>query len=69
MIMTIDEARKAMGKAAAKYTDAQIDEMINTMSFLADMAIDTWLAKTPEERKKFTEQYKKPMDTNEKAKK
>lgn len=59
MIITIKETRQLMGKNADKYTDEQIVETINTMDFLADMAIDVWLAKTPEERKKFKAEYKK----------
>lgn len=59
MIITIKEARQLMGEKADKYTDEQLVEVINTMGFLADMAIDVWLAKTPEERKKFKAGYKK----------
>lgn len=59
MVITIKEARELMGKNADKYTDEQVEEMVNTLSVLSDLAIDSWLAKTPEERKKFKEEYKK----------
>lgn len=59
MIITIKEARELMGKNADKYTDEQVGDMINTLALLADLAIDSWLAKTPEERKKFKDEYKK----------
>ncbi len=57
--MTIQEARKLIGKNHTKYTDDQIQEIIYTFSALSDMAIDSWLAKTPEERKQFSQQISK----------
>lgn len=54
MIMTISEARKLIGAGHVKYTDQEIEEIINTFSVLSDIAIDSWLTKTPEERKQFS---------------
>lgn len=51
--MTIEEAKNALGKSAHKYTDAQIEESINTLEFLANIAIDAFLKLSLEEREKF----------------
>ncbi len=64
MVITIEEARKLLGKASSKYSDQQVEEMINTLSLLSDLAIDSWLAKTPEERRKFKEEYIKNARQN-----
>ncbi len=53
MIITVQEARKLIGKEHTKYTDEQIEEIIYAFTALSDMAIDSWLAKSPDERKEF----------------
>lgn len=58
MIISIEEARKLIGKEANKYTDEQMAEMVNTLAVLADLAIDSWLAKTPKERKQWIKKNK-----------
>ena len=58
MIITIEEARKLIGKKHSKYTDEQIAEIINTLYAVSDLAIDSWIAKTPEERKQFAQKLK-----------
>ena len=45
MIISIAEARKLMGKTSSKYSDGQIEEVINIFEFMADMAIDCYLIK------------------------
>ena len=65
-MMTIEEARKLIGKGHTKYTDQQIEEIIGTLSVLSDLAIDSWLAKTPEERKQFSQQLKEKDKNNTK---
>lgn len=45
MIIPITEARELMGKANTKYSDSQIEEVINIFEFMADMAIDCYLIK------------------------
>ncbi len=69
MIITIKEARKLIGKEHSKYSDDQIEEIIYTFSALSDMAIDSWLAKTPEERKQFSQQLSKENKKTKKASK
>lgn len=56
--MSVPEARKIMGKKVDKYTDEQMKEMIGTLTVLADLAIDSWLAKTPKERIEWTKKHK-----------
>lgn len=51
--MTINEARKVLGKDGNDLTDEQVQEYINSASILAEIAIDTFKEMTPEERKKF----------------
>ena len=58
MTISVEEARKVMGKEASKYTDNQMVEMVNTLTVLADIAIDSWLAKTPKERKVWAKKHK-----------
>jgi ABC-type iron transport system FetAB ATPase subunit len=53
MIITIKEARKLIGKGDAEYTDQEIEEIIYTFTALSDVAIDSWLTKSPDERKEF----------------
>ena len=45
MIISVVEARELMGKVNAKYTDSQLEEVINIFEFMADMAIDCYLIK------------------------
>lgn len=45
MPVTIAEARKIMGKDAQEYSDTQLEEVINLLTVLADMAIDSFVAK------------------------
>lgn len=45
MIISVEKARKIMGKSNKKYRDEQIEEVINIYDFLADMAIDCYLIK------------------------
>lgn len=40
MAISIERARRLIGKEAKKYTDEQIEEIIRTFTVLADMAID-----------------------------
>lgn len=58
MLITIEEARKLIGEGHTKYSDEQIEEIINTLYVISDLAIDSWISKTPEERKKFAQQLK-----------
>lgn len=69
MIITIKEARNLIGKEHSKYTDEEIEEILYTFSALSDMAIDSWLAKTPEERKQFSQQLSKKNKNTKKASK
>lgn len=48
--MTVEEARKKMGKAADKYSDKQLSEVIRTLTVLADLAIDEALNKQKERK-------------------
>ncbi|MCR4324924.1 MAG: hypothetical protein NUV69_04540 [Candidatus Curtissbacteria bacterium] len=57
MTISVPEARKMMGKEASKYSDEQVVEMVGTLTVLADLAIDSWLAKTPNERKDWIKKH------------
>ena len=61
MIISIEEARQLMGKTNKKYSDVQVEEVLNIFEFMADMAIDCYLI----QRKKLKEKQKR-KDTNEK---
>lgn len=43
MIITIKEARKIMGKANVKYSDAQIQEILDLFYALSNIIIDQYL--------------------------
>ena len=49
-IIKISEARKLMGKTNKKYSDEQIEEVINIFTVLSDMAIDSYLEKRRQKR-------------------
>jgi len=52
MTMTAEEARKIMGKKADKYTDEELLDVINTLTVLSDLAIDSYLKKRTDEKRK-----------------
>ena len=41
-MLTIQEARKTLGKKGEKMTDEQVQKMINLLTRLANEAIDRW---------------------------
>ena len=56
MNMTIKEAREALGEDAANMNDGQVQELIDSMTALADIVIDLYLSLPPEERAKYRKQ-------------
>ena len=44
-ILSFDDFKKALGQAANKYTDAQIDQMRLACDKIADLVFDAWLNK------------------------
>lgn len=52
--MDIRKARELIGRDGIKYTDKQVQEIIDTAKLFSDIAIDMFLKMTPEERKKFS---------------
>lgn len=44
MILTIKEARELLGEKGSKYSDGDLEEIINLFSHLADLIIDQYLA-------------------------
>lgn len=44
MILTIKEARELLGEKGSKYSDGDLEEIINLFSYLADLIIDQYLA-------------------------
>lgn len=57
--MTIQEARKVLGKDDKKLTDDQVQEYINSASVLSEIFFDMLSKMTPEERKAFSKKTKK----------
>jgi len=51
--VTIKKARRILGKEVSGKTDEEVQEMINTVSLFADLALDVFYKMSPEERKKF----------------
>jgi len=44
MIMSIEEARKIMGEEASKkYTDSEVEELVNVLSAIANLSIDMYI--------------------------
>lgn len=60
MIITVEEARRLMGEASKKYTDKQIEEVINVFDYVADMSIDCFLVKRKEKLNKKLEVISQP---------
>lgn len=52
--MTIDEARKVVGKDAEEMTDEQVRKEIDTAKFLTESMFDLFMQMSPEERLKFS---------------
>lgn len=44
MILTIKEARDLLGDKASRYSDEDLEGIINLFSYLADLIIDQYLA-------------------------
>jgi len=57
--MTIQRARKLLGKKGEKMSDNEIIAVENQLRVLADIVIDQVLAMTPEERKALDDKIKK----------
>lgn len=57
-IMNIEEAKKILKGDIANKTDEEIQQTINTAQLLAEIAIDTFMKMTPEERNKFVQKSK-----------
>ena len=57
--MDIKRARKLLGKKGEKMSDEEIIAVENQLRVLADIAIDSVIAMTPEERKAFDAKIKK----------
>ena len=45
MIIPIEKARQILGKESKNYDDQQIEETLNVLTVLADIAIDDFIAK------------------------
>lgn len=45
MTIPLYKIRKIMGKGAEKYTDSQLEEVVNALTVLADLAIDSYLGR------------------------
>lgn len=43
MIISAHKIREIMGKAGEKYTDSQLEEVVNALTVLADLVIDNYL--------------------------
>lgn len=52
--MTLEEAKKILGKDAERMTDDQIMEELSTAEFLAELLIDSFMSMSPEGRKRFS---------------
>lgn len=50
--MTIKRARELLSRRGGKLTDLQIQEAINTLTVLSDLAIDHYLKKRIDENRK-----------------
>lgn len=55
--MTIQRARKFLGKRVEKLTDVEIKNLLNQLTVLSDMAIDQALAMSPKEKKHTPDSY------------
>lgn len=53
MAITICRARKILGEKATKMTDEEITQLITFLTRLSDIAIDSVLAKTSEQKRRL----------------
>ncbi len=59
--MTIERARKILGKTGEKMSDEEVQKTIDFLSMLVNKVLDSWEKMTPEERDKW--KTKKRIDT------
>lgn len=52
MILTITETRKLLGDKSSKYTDDDLVDMINLLTYISDLIIDRFLAQRKESKTK-----------------
>jgi len=56
--MTIKKAREILGEEYANKSNEEIQQIIDSLTTLADIAIDTFVKMTPEQRKAFVKPQK-----------
>lgn len=63
--MDIKNAREILGKEAIDKTDEEIEKLIDTLKVFANIAVDTFMEMTPEQRKKFTKTPTKKLERSD----
>ncbi len=57
--MTVKRARELLGDELKTYSDEKVQDMINSLEVLADIAIETFKKLTPEQRREWIKKPKK----------
>ena len=52
-MISLDKARKLLGKTGKNMTDQQVEKITNELTVLANILLDQWEKMTPEERNKL----------------
>lgn len=55
MVISVEKTRKIMGPANKKYSNAQIEELINVLSAIANFAIDSYIEEKRKRKEKANE--------------
>jgi len=58
-MITLEKGKKILGDTAKNMSDEQIIKTGDTMYQLADLIIDTYLAKSPKQRREFVKRANK----------
>lgn len=57
-MIDIDQARKTLGKKSENMTDEQVQQVINSLTRLAELVVDRVVSMTPHERKVLDEKMR-----------
>ncbi len=58
-MITLEKAKEILGDKSKDMSDKQIIQVVETLTKLANIVIDNYMAMTPEQRKEISDKYDK----------
>lgn len=58
-MITLEKAKEILGDKSKDMSDKQISQVVETLTKLANIIIDNYMAMTPEQRKEISDKYDK----------